>query len=182
MELQLASIDEDERNLKNRFNNSSKCRRIELPNGKTIKEPNKTRTGYSESETLVLLIQLMSIYPDLFPFKLCDYDTRKGIDFVVEKNGSPKYIELKGTLGKSINHPFRHIYKFICYDLNLVENDIVTDLEEFKTNLKINKNDQFYSFNGSYKGQKYKSYKLEPASATIESMEIIVLKRPMLYV
>lgn len=176
MEQQLASINDDEENLKTRFKNSFKCRRIEFPCEKSIKEPHKNRTGYSESETLVLLIQLMSIYPDLFPFKLCDYDTRKGIDFVVEKKGSPKYIELKGTLGRSINHPFRHIYKFICYDLNLVENDIVTDLEEFRANLKINRDDQFDSANADYKGKKYKSYKLDPVSATIESMEIIVLK------
>lgn len=118
MEHQLTSIEEDGNNLRTRYKNSLKKRTIILPNGFEIKEPSKLRKGYSESETLILLTQLITLYPHLFKFKLLDYDTTKGIDFVVDFQASPKYIELKGTMHRFVNHPFRYIYKFICYDFD----------------------------------------------------------------
>jgi len=176
-ELQLASIEEDGENLKKRFSLTKKRKKIELPNGVVLHEPQKNQSGYSESETLILLVQLMSIYPQLFNFIILDYNTNKGIDCVVEHQGNPKYIELKGTLSKKINHPFRYIYKFICYDINFSENEIVVDIEDFKVSLKINKQDIFQSFDNDFKGKKYRSYQLIPDSATIQSMEIIRLKQ-----
>ena len=182
-EKQLASIEDDGKNLKNRFNRASKKRSIILPNNIILKEPQENKTGgYSESETFILLIQLLTIYPNLFDFKLLDYDTRKGIDCVVELNGTPKYIEIKGTLNKKINHPFRYIYKFICYDINLDNNDTVIDIEDFKANLETNKNDEFSSFDDDFKGTRYTSYKLNPAAAKITSMEIICLKKMLVEV
>ena len=46
------------------------------------------------------------------------------------------------TLNKKVNHPFRYIYKFICYDLNFYNNDVVMDLEDFSVALKVNKNER----------------------------------------
>lgn len=90
---------------------------------------------------MILLIQIMTLYPKLFTFNLLDYNTSKGIDFVVDINGTPKYIELKGTLNKKINHPFRYIDRFICYDTNLKADDIVNDIEDFDTKLTVNRTD-----------------------------------------
>lgn len=119
----------------------------------------------------------MEHYPDLFKFSLMDYNTTKGIDFVVDYMGTPKYIELKGTLTKKINHPFRYIYKFICYDLDVAKNEIVEDMESFNTTLKINKDDKFESNNDEFNSKTYTSYCLQPeGTATIQSMEIITLK------
>ncbi|MDD4752061.1 MAG: hypothetical protein PHT78_02250, partial [Desulfitobacteriaceae bacterium] len=176
MENTLSSIDEDERNLKERFRSVKKRKSIILPTGVILMEPTKRKVGYSESETLVLLVNIIAQYPNLFPFKLLDYDTTKGIDFVIEYQGAPKYIELKGTLHKKINHPFRHIYKFVCYDIEVSENDIVTDIEDFETLVKINNNDKFASFDNNFKNKVYTSYKLAPSSATINDMEIISLR------
>lgn len=176
METTIASIEDDGKNLKERYKEVKKRKEILLPNGVILKEPTKRKMGYSESETLVLLLNLIGQYPDLLPFKFLDYDTTKGIDFVVEHQGSPKYIELKGTLHKKINHPFRHIYKFICYDLGLSHNDIVTDVEEFETLVKVNTKDKFPSFDSRFKDKQYKSYKLAPSSAAITDMEVINLK------
>ena len=97
-ENQLQSIKEDGDNLKKRSTLAKQKKRIILPNGDVFFEPGKRSTGYSESETMVLLLQLVAKYPDLLSFKLLDYDTIKGIDFVVEHQSGPKYIELKGTL------------------------------------------------------------------------------------
>lgn len=147
-----------------------------MPNGVVLQEPTKNKSGYSESETMVLLVNIMAQYPSLFTFKLLDYNTTKGIDFVVEVNGEAKYIELKGTLGKKINHPFRCIDKFICYKTELEVDDVVTDIEDFETKLFINRQDTFSSYDEQYKNKVYKSYRLRPNSAQIKDMEIICLK------
>lgn len=176
LESQLVSINEDGKNLKNRFREANKKKNIILPNGVILKEPTKRKTGYSESETFVLFLNLISQYPNLFNFDILDYDTNKGIDCVIDVQSFPKYMEIKGTMHKKINHPFRYIYKFVCYDIDFKENDIISDLEEFKTVLKINKSDKFLSFNDKFKDKKYTSYQLVPDSATIQSIEIINLK------
>lgn len=172
----LASIDEDEARLKERMKNSSNARQILLPSGVILKEPTHLKTGYSESETLILLINLIHQYPQLFDFRLVDYNTGKGIDFVVDCNGTPKYIELKGTLTNVINHPFRHIYKFICYETKVRADDIVTDLEGISAIYKSIKNDKFHSFDDNFKNKHYDSHKLEPNTASVQSMEVICLK------
>jgi hypothetical protein len=119
----------------------------------------------------------MALYPQLFPFKLLDYNTTKGIDFIVEKSANPYYIELKGTMRNKVNHSFRHIYKFICYDIDLRQGDVLSDVEDLKVGLTINKDDHFESLDDTFKGKKFTSYQLHPVSAAIQSMEVIVLKK-----
>jgi hypothetical protein len=174
-ENQLMSIEEDGKQLDERYKASKKRREITLPDGFILKEPTKRKSGYSESETLILFVNLMTLYPKLFTFNLLDYDTTKGIDCVVEFQNAPN-IEIKGTMHKKINHPFRHIYKFVCYDIDFSDGDIVIDIEDIKTQLAVNKNDTFYSFDQRYKGKNFVSYKLEPSTSHFGSMEIICLK------
>lgn len=177
MESKLRTVDEDAKELSRRYIDSSKRKNIIFPDGFTVPEPTKLKSGYSESETLILLYSIMTKYPNLFTFRILDYNTVKGIDFVVEHQGNPKYIELKGTLQNKINHSFRNIYKFICYDLGVKEGDLISDVEDFETALKINKNDKFFSNDINYNGIQFASYKLEPYSSCISSMEVIVLKK-----
>lgn len=176
LEKQIQSIDGDIKELSERKKVANNRNKIILPNGVILQEPTKNKSGYSESETMVLLINIMAQYPSLFTFRLLDYNTTKGIDFVVEVNGEAKYIELKGTLGKKMNHPFRCIDKFICYDTELEVDDVVTDIEDFETKLFINKQDSFASYDEQFKNRNYKSYRLRPNSAQIKDMEIICLK------
>lgn len=176
LETQLTSIEEDGKQLDERHKFAKKKKEIILPNGIVLKVPTKRKSGYSESEVLILFVKLMAIYPKLFTFNLLDYDTTKGIDCVVEYQNAPKYIELKGTMHKKINHPFRHIYKFVCYDIDFSDKDIISDVEEIKTQLNVNKNDKFYSFDDNYKGKTFTSYNLIPDAAHFQSMEIICLK------
>jgi len=171
------SVDEDSSELKERYKLSQNKRYVVLPNENKIAEPTLTKSGYSESETFMLLTGLISNYPELFKFKILDYNTTKGIDFVVEMGAYPKYIELKGTFRKKVNHSFRHLYKFICYDIALTSNDVVEDVEGLITRLRVNKNDCFESFDDDFNGKKFTSYQLIPDSAVIESMEVIVLKQ-----
>ncbi|MBQ9814516.1 MAG: ATP-binding protein [Lachnospiraceae bacterium] len=175
-ERSMMSIDEDRTALEKRYKSACSRKEITLPNGRKLLEPTKTgKNSYNESKTFALLVEVIENYPNLFPFQILDYNTTKGIDFVIDHNGSPKYIELKGMLTKKINHPFRYLYKFICYDIDVKKNETVEDLE-FKTTLVVNNNDSFDSPDINYKGKKYTSYVLQPATATIQSMEIIKLK------
>jgi hypothetical protein len=177
IEKKLISIEEDEKKLSKRFSDAKKSKKIILPDAKfQLKEPQKLKNGYSESETFFLLAQITTMFPDLFVFKIEDYNTTDGIDFVIQENGYPRYIELKGSLHKSINHPFKHISRFICYDLDLKSGDIVEDLDESSAKLVINSQDRFPSFDERFQNKPYVSYKLDPLSASITSMEIIVLK------
>lgn len=175
-EKQIQSIEGDIKDLAERKRAANNRNKIKLPNGIILQEPTKNKSGYSESETMVLLINIMANYPTLFPFKLLDYNTTKGIDFVVEVNGEAKYIELKGTLGKKMNHPFKCIDKFICYETELEMDDVVTDIEDYETKLFINKDDKFASYDEEFRNKQYKSYRLRPSSAQIKDMEIICLK------
>lgn len=177
IERTISSIDEDGKALRTRYKGAESRKVIRLPNGRELLEPSKTgKKSYNESETFALLIAVIENYPNLFSFSILDYNTTKGIDFVVDYNGYPKYIELKGMLTKKINHPFRYLYKFICYDIDIKKNETVEDKEDFKTFLKINANDTFESPDEQFRSKKYTSYVLVPESASIQSMEIIRLK------
>ncbi len=172
----ISSVKEDEKNLKIRYSTGKNKRLITLPDGTTLFEPAKTKSGYSESETFVVLLTLMEHYPDLFTFKILDYNTTKGIDFVVDYLGTPKYIELKGSLTKKINHPFKLVYKFICYEIDVNKNEIIEDIDTVKATLRVNQSDDFISPNFEFNKIKYTSYVLQPETARAESMEIIQLK------
>ena len=108
---------------------------------------------------------------------MLDYNTTKGIDFVVEKSSSPRYIELKGTFQKKVNHSFRNVYKFICYDIDMNKGEIIEDIEPLTAVLNINKQDKFQSTDKTYRDQVYTSYQIVPVNQAIPGMEIIVLKQ-----
>jgi len=163
-----------------RYRAAQQRKKIILPDDTVLLEPSKITSGYSESETMALLAQVIARYPKLFDFSLLDYNTREGIDFIVEKQSSPKYVELKGTMGKYINHPFRHIHKFICYEVGLADKEKASDIEVFIAELKINPADKFVSGDANFHGKVFRSYNLIPESATLTSMEIVELKSILL--
>jgi len=172
----MRSVNEDEQELKERFKETKNRKTITLPNGSKLIEPTKNKSGYNESETAILLVQLIAHYPDLFPFIILDYNTTKGIDFVIKRGEFPRYVELKGTMQKKVNHSFRNVNKFICYDIEIKNDEIITDVEGLEVKLKVNDSDRFNSFDETFKNKEYTSFILQPNSAVIDSMEIIVLK------
>lgn len=179
------SIKEDESNLSKRFVSSKAKKHIIFPDNTEILEPSCKKGYYNESETFAVLLAILYRYPKLFDFKLLDYNTTKGIDFVIEDaTGSPKYVELKGTLYKDINHPFQCIDKFICYDIAITPNDTVEDInpDPKKAKLQINENDVFHSDDTKFDGKPCKSYILNPLSRGFRSMEIVCLKDILLNV
>ena len=182
------SIEEDINNLRKRYNDAKKKKHIIFPDGTIVLEPSCKKGHYNESETFVVLLAIMYRYPKLFDFKLLDYNTSKGIDFVIEDStGNPKYVELKGTLIKDMNHPFQCIDKFICYDINISPNDTVEDKnpEPNESKLRIIEDDIFHSDDGDFDGKPYKSYILDPqkrGTIGFRSIEVICLKDILLNV
>ena len=61
-------------------------------------------------------------------------------------------------------------------DNNVLSLNALTLSYDFDTQLIINRNDQFASYDEQFKNTSYKSYQLIPSSSQIKSMEIIVLK------
>lgn len=175
-ENQLKNIEETEQQLNERYRQSKHRKRITLPDGTVWFAPSKMGKGYSESETLILLVNIIAKYNNFFSFKLLDYNTQKGIDFIVEYQSFPRFIELKGSLQRQINHPLRYIHKFICYDLGIKDIEIIEDIENIRAAVKIIKEDSFRSFDDNFKNKKYTSYQLIPDSASVTSIEIIRLK------
>lgn len=176
MEKRIESIEEDGKALAVRHKASNSRKKIKIGDHIFYEPRRLTKGFYSESETLILLIQLMELYPGLFTFQLLDHNTKEGIDFVVLHQSNPKYIELKGSFTEKINHPFRYIYKFICYEVAADKDSIVGDIENFEAKLVINSDDKFISYDENFKLKKYRSYNLQPLSAYLPSMEIIELK------
>jgi hypothetical protein len=123
----------------------------------------------------------MTKFPTLFNFDLLDYNTRNGIDFVVKnKYGEPKYIELKGILINSMNHPFEFINKIICYETDLKNGDICKDLVGIEVQFTEVKNQTYKSKdeNDTFTGKKYTGYQLVPVNTNdnVDAIEVICLK------
>lgn len=176
------SVVDDKNELKKRKDAFGKRKKIILPDGTVFYEPtNTSKYVLSESETMVLLVQLMTKYPTLFNFDLLDYNTRDGIDFVVNnKYGEPKYIELKGILTKSMNHPFEFINKIICYETDLKNGDICKDLVGIEVEFKEAKKQKYKSKddNDVFNGKEYTGYQLIPVNTNdnVDAIEVICLK------
>lgn len=88
-----------------------------------------------ESGVYGLLVQIMTLRPDLFPFQIVDYDTHSGID-VIAKHRNPLsavqsdlyYVELKYFLGGSMNHTFGNMRYVVCWDTQVKDGGKLVDL------------------------------------------------------
>ncbi len=172
---------DDRQNLRKRYNKSLCKKKAVMPDGTTFLLPSKLSNGkdYSESETMVLLVQLIDKYPGLFDFDLLDYDTTDGIDFVILHKNEPKYIELKGSLKSNINHSFDVVTKFVCYTISKEVEDSkkVSDVEDNIADFKVCKGDKFRSRILKFDGKSYTGYKIEPQTTNIESMQVYTLDK-----
>ena len=100
-----------------------------------------------ENGVFSIFMQLKALDPNIFPFKIVDYDTHVGIDVIVKALDSIPiitsklyYVEFKNYLKKEFNHSFENIYSIICWDIDtkIVKNgDEVIDISQNKRTLKI---------------------------------------------
>jgi hypothetical protein len=136
-------------------------------NGYTLVEPQQ------ESGVFALLIQLNSILPDLFPFKIIDYDTHSGFDIIVKGNDNAPiyqsklfYVELKYMLKNQFNHSFENLHSIICWDTEIKHGDIAED---------ISKESRKFIIAPSEKTDDYTKYFLD-SDRSSHKIEVYVLK------
>ena len=97
-----------------------------------------------EMGVVSLFNQIYALKPELFPFRVIDYDTKKGYDALVSR-GSPIdlsketvfFVEFKFMLTKEFNHSFDHLCAIICWDCNLPDGEEIRDLENKQRKLHI---------------------------------------------
>ena len=122
-----------------------------------------------------LFLQLQALQPDLFDFKILDYDTALGYDLLVTTDSAldlnqaaMRFVEIKYELKRKFDHSFKKLAAIICWDCKLSNDDDVTDLTGEKRHIKITNKDS--SISGSYKKYMITSYTQE------HNIEAFVLK------
>ncbi len=126
-----------------------------------------------EGGVLNLFLQLQILKPDLFNFKVIDYDTNFGYDLLVTQDtslnlnqASMKFIELKYELKRDFTHSFKRLAAIICWDTKLSNDELVIDPVDKKRKFRITpKSDT----------QDYKKYMLISDTSSY-NIEVIVLK------
>lgn len=106
--------------------------------GIELVEPRQEAGVYS------LFLILAALQPDLFPWKIVDYDTKEGYDVLTRENDGLSldrtrmaFLEFKKELGRSFDHSFGKLEAIVCWDCNLSDGDEVEDKEGKKRSLKI---------------------------------------------
>jgi hypothetical protein len=88
-----------------------------------------------EGGVFSLVMQLLTLEPDLFGFKVVDYHTAFGYDLLVMKDfaldlnrASLRFVEMKYDLQREFSHSFSRMSSVICWDTKLANEDLVVDL------------------------------------------------------
>lgn len=97
-----------------------------------------------EGGVFSLVMVLLAKRPELFGFKIVDYDTGFGYDLLVTKDTSLdlnraalRFVEMKHELRRDFSHSFAKLAGVICWDTKLSNEDEITDLKGDKRVLKI---------------------------------------------
>jgi len=136
-------------------------------NGLELVEPRQEAGVYS------LFLILATLQPELFIWKVVDYDTKEGYDVLTRENdGLPldrtrmAFLEFKKELGRSFDHSFGKLEAIIAWDCNLNDGDEVEDKEGKKRLLRITPKSE---------EQPYTKYMLI-SNTEPHNIEVIVLK------
>jgi hypothetical protein len=126
-----------------------------------------------EMGVVALFNLVRSRHPEIFPFNIIDYDTKRGYDALVSRR-DPRdltrdtmfFLEFKYKLDENFNHAFSHLEAIVCWDCVLFNDQTVTDIEGSSLHLRITP------------GQgptDYKHYILQSNTGT-HNVEVFVLK------
>ncbi len=82
--------------------------------------------------------------PDLFSFRVIDYDSHKGYDAVVAERTAGdltkeamSFVEFKNRLPAEFNHAFDHLAAVVCWDCSLATGTEVFDIKDQPRELRI---------------------------------------------
>ena len=96
-----------------------------------------------------LFSEAAALKPDLFPFRVVDYDTHKGYDCLVSRstvfdlnNPELAFLEFKYRLEPAFNHSFDHLAYVVCWECDLNHGCEVFDLAGERRILEIYERDE----------------------------------------
>lgn len=128
-----------------------------------------------EAGVFSLILQILTLEPDIFGFKVIDYDTSIGYDLLVTRDtsldlnrASMMFVEIKQQLQKQFNHSFARLAAVICWDTELYNEAEVEDIKGEKRKMKI-------TVPGQANGNNYKKYMLV-SDTEPHNIEVFVLK------
>jgi len=146
-----------------RFNSSN----VAEYQGRELVEPSH------ESGVIGLVVALSAIDGNIFPFVILDYNTHTGIDVIAKgdqhtpiQQSRLYYVEFKFFLTKQLNHSFEKLHSIVCWDTEVKDGDIVTD---------INAEDRRMHIVPKSKEGDYTVYLLDHPKKTYK-IEVLVLK------
>lgn len=97
-----------------------------------------------EMGVVALFNQVYALQPSVFPFRVIDYDTKRGYDALVARpvpsdlsRPSLYFIEFKYMLDHRFNHSFDHLCAIICWDCALPDGDKARDIQGKSRELRI---------------------------------------------
>lgn len=138
-------------------------------NGHTLLEPRQ------EGGVFSLFLQITTLSPELFDFKIIDYDTGSGYDLLVTQDttldlnrAALRFVEMKYELQRQFSHSFKKLTAIICWDTKLSNQDEVEDLTGAKRTMKITAKDHSDP-------ESYTKYMLVSDTET-HNIEVFVLK------
>jgi hypothetical protein len=135
--------------------------------GRQLVEPRQ------ESGVVALFHTVSALRPELFPFRMIDFDTKRGYDAIAASDtvkdlskSSMSFVEFKHKLAARFNHSFSHLTAVICWECGLNDGAEVTDLE--------NKRRQLHVSSPTEPGQYTKYMLVSPTER--HNIEVFVLK------
>lgn len=97
-----------------------------------------------ESGVVALFHQVSTLRPGLFPFRIVDYDTKRGYDALAAagvvkdlSKDSLFFVEFKNKLGTDFNHSFSLLTAIVCWECLVNDGAEVTDLQNKKRQLRV---------------------------------------------
>ncbi len=91
------------------------------------------REPQRELGVVALLAQLLAVAPELFPFRVLDWNNAEGFDLLARDttelsldDAAKFYVECKQLLTASFNHSLRNVRYIVCWDTDLDNEGIVT--------------------------------------------------------
>jgi hypothetical protein len=126
-----------------------------------------------EAGVFGLFVTLKSLYPDLFPFKIIDYDTSIGYDALISSKSvddltkdSMSFVEFKYALERHFDHSFSHLRCVVCWECGLNDGEEVADVAGRVRRLEIS---------DPAEGHDYRKYMLT-SKTEAHNIEVYVLK------
>jgi hypothetical protein len=97
-----------------------------------------------EGGVFSVFLRVATLRPDLFDFKIIDYDTSIGYDLLVTKDSALdlnraalRFVEMKYELQREFNHSFKRLAAVICWDTKLTNESEVRDMTGEKRTLRV---------------------------------------------